>query len=168
MRWKDIDFTNGVWRKPKVKSTKGIVRRQDLPLSKAALDILKSLPGSAAKAPEAYVFPNSSGGMLGNWNRFQTALEKASKTNDWHRHDLRRTAATIMKSLRVSPSTIEQILAHTDPLRSEGVGGSASHYMSLSKVLTNVRDHQEEALSILAEALEFIVQPNLSQGEEAV
>jgi len=157
MRWRDVDFTNGIWHKPKVKATKGGPRGQDLPLSKAALDILKSLPGSGAKLPDAYVFPNARGGTLGNWERFQTVIENASGTTGWHRHDLRRTAATIMKSLKVSPSTIEQILAHKDPLRSEGVGGSASHYMSLAKVLTNVRDHQEEALSVLAEALDLIV-----------
>ena len=139
-----------------MKSTKGGARSQDLPLSMAALDILKSLPATAAKTPAAYVFPNANGGPLGNWTRFQMVLEKISGTADWHRHDLRRTAATIIKSLKVSPSTIEPILAHTDPLRSEGVGGSASHDMSLAKVLTNLRDHQEEALSVLEDALEMI------------
>ena len=44
-RWQDIDFLNGVWVKPEVKATSGESRSQRLPLSQAALDLLKSLPG---------------------------------------------------------------------------------------------------------------------------
>lgn len=157
MTWRDFDRENGVWRKPKVKSTKGGPRGQALPLSQAAQDLLSGLPGWDAKSPNDLVFPNGSGiEPLDNWTRFQRALHRESGTADWHRHDLRRTAATIMHSLKVPVSTIEQILAHVDPLRGEQVGASASHYIQLSRVLTNSRDPQEEALSTLAEALSYI------------
>lgn len=95
--------------------------------------------------------------MLDNWDRFQRALNKQSGTSGWHRHDLRRTAATIMTALKVPASTVAQILAHKDPLRHEGVGGAASNYIQLGKTFNNSRDPQEEALSILAEALASIL-----------
>jgi integrase len=157
MRWRDLDRANGVWRKPSVKSTRGGPRSQALPLSQTAQALLAALPGWEAKKPDDLVFPNGTGAEpLDNWTRFQKALHRASGTTNWHRHDLRRTAATIMHSLKVPASTIEQILAHSDPLRGERVGASASHYIQLSRILTNARDPQEEALSILADALSHI------------
>ena len=157
MRWRDFDRENCVWRKPKVKSTKGGPRGQALPLSQAARELLNSLPGWDANRAGDLVFSNGSGvAPLDNWTRFQRALHRKSGTSDWHRHDLRRTAATIMYSLKVPASTIEQILAHVDPLRGEQVGASASHYIQLSRILTNARDPQEEALSMLADALSHI------------
>ena len=157
MRWRDLDRTNAVWRKPSVKSTKGGPRGQALPLSDAAMDILRGLPGWKSAGPREQVFPNGKGsGPLDNWTRFQKALHEESGTAEWYRHDLRRTAATIMHSLKVPASTIEQILAHADPLRGEQVGASASHYIQLSRVLRNTKDPQEEALATLAEALSHI------------
>lgn len=157
MRWKHVDRRNQVWHKPNVKSTRGGPRSQDLPLSKAAISILRALPGWEGADPDELVFPNATGsGKLGNWTRYQKALHEASGTGGWHRHDLRRTSATIMHSLKVPASTIEQILAHVEPLRVEGVGGSASHYLQLTRVLHDTRDPQEEALATLAGALELI------------
>ncbi|RPE66985.1 phage integrase family protein [Pacificibacter maritimus] len=157
MRWRDLDRTNNVWRKPHVKSTKGGARSQDLPLSQSAVDILKVLPGWTSMQPNELVFPNSNGtGKLGNWQRFQNALYEATGTEGWHRHDLRRTAATLMRSIKVPASVIEQVLAHTDPFKSEGLGGAATNYIKLTRIMNNTRDPQEEALSRLAEALIYI------------
>lgn len=157
MRWRDIDRVNKVWHKPSVKSTKGGPRGQDLPLSDATISILSQLPAWKHSKQDDLVFPNGAGdGELDNWTRYQHALHETSGTKDWHRHDLRRTAATIMHAMKVSASTIEQILAHADPLKAENVGGSASHYLQLTRVLRNSRDPQEEALATLAEVLELI------------
>lgn len=157
MRWGHLDRRNKVWHKPEVKSTRGGPKSQDLPLSDAAMDILRSLPRWSNARSDEFVFPNGTGdGRLGNWDRFQTALNAASGTENWHRHDLRRTAATIMHSLKVPTSTVVQILAHNDPLKHDGVGGAASHYIQLTRVLNNTRNPQEEALSILATALKMI------------
>lgn len=157
MRWRDLDRTNQVWRKPSVKSTRGGPRGQDLPLSAAAIALLRNLPGWKEPRADSLVFPNGTGtGPLDNWSRFQKALHQESGTSGWHRHDLRRTAATIMHTLKVPASTIEQILAHKDPLRGEQVGASASHYIQLGRVLQNTSDPQEQALSTLAAALSHI------------
>lgn len=88
--------------------------------------------------------------------RFLNALHLTTGMSDWHRHDLRCTTATIMHSLKVPASTIEQVLAHPDPLKDDKVGGATSHYLQLTRVRRNSRDPQEEALSILAEALLMI------------
>lgn len=157
MRWREIDRVNRVWHKPSVKSTRGGPRSQDLPLSEAAMAILRQLPRWENAKPTELVFPNGTGeGELDNWTRYQNALHEETGTKDWHRHDLRRTSATIMLSLKVPASTIEHILAHADPLKGDNVGGAASHYLQLTRVLRNTRDPQEEALAALAEALEMI------------
>ncbi len=155
-RWKDIDFANKVWRKPDVKSTRGGPRGQALPLSDAAIEILSSLPNYVENPRDKLVFPNSAGGYLGNWDRFQKALCKASGTNDWHRHDLRRTAATLMHALQIPVTTIEKILAHTDPLKRENVSGAASAYMRMTHIMTSWKDPQAEALNQLAAVLHLI------------
>lgn len=157
MRWGHLDRKNKVWHKPHVKSTRGGPRSQDLPLSDAAMEILKCLPRWQDGAKNEIVFPNGSGtGKLDNWDRFQKALDETSQTQGWHRHDLRRTAATIMKSLKVPASTVVQILAHNDPLKHDGVGGAAANYLQMTRVLNNTRDPQEEALALLAKALAMI------------
>ncbi|OWY08739.1 hypothetical protein B6V74_13035 [Thioclava sp. F42-5] len=157
MRWAHLDRKNSVWHKPSVKSTRGGPRSQDLPLSDAAMTLLRSLPGWDSAKDSDLVFPNGTGrGKLDNWDRFQKALDETSKTTGWTRHDLRRTASTLMHSLKVPASTIAQILAHSDPLKHDGVGGAASHYLQLTKVLNNTRDPQEEALATLATALETV------------
>lgn len=169
MRWRDFDRHNCVWRKPEVKSTRGGRRKQDLPLPEAAVAILRALPGWEAAKPGDLAFPNATGsGKLGNWTRFQTALNEATGTSDWHRHDLRRTAASLMLSLKVPASTIEHILAHKDPFRAENLGGAASNYLKLAKMMTNMRDPQEEALAVLAQALAVIASENPSRSNAKV
>ena len=161
MCWSEIDWENKVWHKPNVKSTKGGPRSQDLPLSEAAISILRALPQEKRSKLNDLVFPSGRRtGKLGNWGRYQTALHEATNTVDWHRHDLRRTSATIMHSLKVPASTIVQILAHKDPLKGENVGGAASNYLQLTRILQNTRDPQEEALATPAEALDLIQDPN--------
>lgn len=157
MKWRDLDLANSVWRKPRIKSTRGGPRGQSLPLPDAVMAFLERLPGYSLTHPDAYVFPNSRGGQLDNWQRLQNALYRVSGTSGWHRHDLRRTAATIMQALKVPASTIDQILGHTNPLKRENVSGAASHYLRLTKVLTNIRDPQEEALSDLAKVFQALV-----------
>lgn len=157
MKWRDFDRRNGVWRKPSIKSTKGGPRSQDLPLSEAAIAILRSLPGWETSEPDDYVFPNTTGnGPLGNWTRFQANLCEATGTSGWHRHDLRRTASTLMYEFEVPPSTVEQILGHKDPFRSQNLGGSVSHYIQLTKIMRDQRNPQAEALDTLASALQLI------------
>lgn len=153
--WRDIYFDQKVWHKPSVKTTKGLGRQQNLPLSDAAIDLLKSLP-NAGKNPETYVFPNSQGGKLGNWRRFTVGLQEAAGLEHFHRHDLRRTAATLMHALNVQASTVDSILAHTAPFRSQNVSESLRHYVIATQILRDKPDPEREALELLAVALRQI------------
>lgn len=58
-----------------------------------------------------------------------------------------------MHALKVPPSTVVLILAHSDSLKAENIGGAASHYLQITRVLQNTRKPQEEALDTLAKAL---------------
>ncbi|RMF36239.1 MAG: hypothetical protein D6754_11785 [Alphaproteobacteria bacterium] len=111
MRWGHVDFERREWFKPRVKSTRGAARSQTLPLSLSAIALLQGLPGFPNRDPEALVFCTSSGGALSNWGRATAHLERITNVKGWHRHDLRRTAATIMEAIGVAPRVIPHILA---------------------------------------------------------
>ncbi|MEQ3679894.1 integrase family protein [Pseudophaeobacter sp.] len=156
-RWRDIDFTNGVWTKHEVKDVTGKGRSQRLPLSQAALDLLKTLPGYSKGARDAFVFPNRDGGKLDNWNRIAEQIQKGSKTRDWTRHDLRRTGATLLEELRIPLQTVEAILDHTNRFATADVSGSAGHYMVATRILNQIEDPKVVALNKLSAALDHIV-----------
>ncbi|OUD08940.1 hypothetical protein BVC71_09485 [Marivivens niveibacter] len=158
MTWSQVDKDNSIWRKPSVKATKGGPRGQDLPLPSAIINLLKSLPGWETAKPTDFVFPNSTGkGPLGNWDRFQTALNKQTGVHNWHRHDLRRTAGTLMREIGQPLAVIETILDHATPLRSEGGSDTAGVYiLTNTKILESSENPQATALARLAEALDQI------------
>jgi len=52
-------------------------------------------------------------GRNGNWDRYQKKLFERTDTAGWHRHDLRRTAATILGRSGVAPHIVEVVLGHT-------------------------------------------------------
>jgi integrase len=156
-RWRDFDFLNGVWTKPEVKDTKGESRSQRLPLSQAALDLLRALPGHSKGEAEAFVFPNRDGGKIDNWNRIADQIQKGSKTSDWTRHDLRRTGATLLEELQVPIQTIEAILDHTNRFANADVSGSAGHYLVATRIMNETEDPKVIALTKLSTALDHIV-----------
>ncbi|WP_247744760.1 tyrosine-type recombinase/integrase [Sulfitobacter sp. R18_1] len=164
-RWGDIDFTNGVWVKHDVKDTTGKGRSQRLPLSNAALDFLRYLPGYLNRDGNALVFPNRDGGKLDNWNRIAEQIQKGSNTRDWTRHDLRRTGATLLEELQVPVQTIEAILDHSNRFANAGVSGSAVHYMVATRILNKVEDPKLVALNKLSAALDHIVADAKSGGD---
>ena len=82
-----------------------------IPLSRQALDFVR------ARRPENWqpgdlVFPNESGGVLGGWDRTTKHLFAVTGTSGWTRHDLRRTAATMMGEMGIAPHVIESVLNH--------------------------------------------------------
>lgn len=156
-RWADFDFKNGVWIKHEVKDTSGQGRNQRLPLSKAALGLLKSLPAYQNPKSGAFVFPNRDGGKLDNWNRITAQIQKGSKTAEWTRHDLRRTGSTLLEELQVPVQTVEAILDHTNRFAHAGVSGSAGHYMVATRIMNDVEDPKVIALNKLSTALDHIV-----------
>lgn len=116
-RWSDVDLEAKVWTIPATKN--GMVH--EVPLSRQATELLTGLRGSDATTTDlvfAVTGRNKETGKpertpLGNWDRETKAVQKASKTDKWHRHDLRRTGATLMGELGVLPDIIEAALNHT-------------------------------------------------------
>lgn len=156
MKWAHFRENSGIWHKPYVKTISGPPRLQNLPLSDAAINLLRGLPNFETRKSDDLVFPNAEGGGLDNWQRITGAVHSASDTSDWHRHDLRRTAATIMKLLGVSPRVIDEILAHNASNKDEGSSTALENYLATTHLLEHVVDPQKVALDKLAEALEHI------------
>lgn len=127
MRWKDIDFTNGVVYFADTKNGES----QHIPITKQALALLR---GMKKGAKEEWVFPSekSASGHFEEpkklWNAF---LERAG-IEDLRLHDLRRTLATRMAVNNASPLILQKAMGHktmkaslvyarmtTDPVRNE-------------------------------------------------
>jgi integrase len=74
--------------------------------TKSARDHVIPLPQQAQaflqsrrREPDELLFPNSRGGTLANWPKFQRRVFACTATNGWHRHDIRRTVATRLGNL---------------------------------------------------------------------
>jgi integrase len=104
-RWRDVDFERKTWQIVETKNGQPHI----VPLSRQALDLLRRLgPGE----PEALIFATSTGLPLGNWDRATKRIQAESGTSNWHRHDLRRTGATMLGEMGVEPHVIEAALNH--------------------------------------------------------
>lgn len=156
MKWHDFKENSGLWHKPYVKTISGPPKQQNLPLSDAAIQLLKGLPNFDSHNPDDLVFPNETGGFLGNWGRITSAVQRESNTCDWHRHDLRRTGSTIMKALGIASRTIDDILAHNATDEDEGGSAALKNYLVSTQLLGHIEDPQKVALDKLAETLDFI------------
>jgi integrase len=114
VRWRDVDMEAWTWTIPETKNGEP----HTVPLSRQAMDLLRSrLPIDAGgnlkhPDPDALVFATSSGAPLGNWDRETKALQEASGTAGWTRHDLRRTGATMLGEMGELPDIIEAALNH--------------------------------------------------------
>jgi hypothetical protein len=54
----------------------------------------------------------SKGKPLSDWENATARLQVASGTTGWHRHDLRRTCATLMGEMGTMPDIVEAALNH--------------------------------------------------------
>lgn len=158
----DIDLVRKIWTKEvKTKHKRGAGRAGarrivTIPLSDAAIALLKTLPSVRNGKPEDLVFPSSGGGRLGNWDRTQKALHEMSGTQDWHRHDLRRTGASILHQFNVSPAVVDELLCHVSPLQSSNVSEAAPVYMLRERIIEQGPDPLREAVELLARVLQEI------------
>lgn len=122
--WRDVDLIAGTWTIPETKNGQPHV----VPLSRQAVELLRSCMPSETPDPEALIFATGTGEALGNWDRETKALMVASglavkdkKTKAvtmkdgsalWTRHDLRRTGATMLGDMGELPDIIEAALNH--------------------------------------------------------
>jgi integrase len=126
--WGDVDFAAGTWTIPAERTKNG--QTHVVPLSRQAADLLTAVkagafvararrrpdktpaPTSPVANPGDLVFRTEAGTALGNWDRETKAIHAASKTEGWHRHDLRRTGATMLGEMGELPDIIEAALNH--------------------------------------------------------
>jgi integrase len=159
MTWGEIDAD--VWTIPAARAKNK--RQRAVPLPQQAVDLLRVLrakadqePGVASSTartvrPQVLVFPSAGGGILSNWGRTTKRLQKESRTAGWHRHDLRRTAATILGDLGFPPHVISVVLGHAHIADGATAVYARSRYQ---------REHRE-ALQALADEIESIVGTNI-------
>jgi integrase len=104
----EVDFDN-VWTLPRSRSkTKVEVVR---PLSKAAMAIVVAQP-QIDDCP--YVFASSTGRTpIGQFSGPKQRLDDASGVCDWHTHDLRRTARSLLSRAGVNSDVAEKCLGHS-------------------------------------------------------
>ena len=93
-------------------------RTHDVPLSKAALEIIDSIP---RRVNRDFVFGEGKGGFSG-WSKAKATLDAQLGFKPWRLHDLRRTASTRMADLGVQPHIIEAVLNHVSGHKA-GVAG---------------------------------------------
>jgi integrase len=110
-RWRDLDWQAATWTIPAERSKNA--QPHIVPLSRQALALLRSRPVAAESNPDALIFATSTGRPLPNWDRETKAIQAASGTTAWHRHDLRRTGATMLGEMGELPDIIEAALNHT-------------------------------------------------------
>jgi hypothetical protein len=92
------------------------------------------------------VFAPNAGTPLGNWDRETKAPQSRSGTVDWHRHDLRRTGATMLGDMGELPDIIEAALNHVSIRSPLAAAYNRSRY----------RPQVAAALQRLADALDAI------------
>jgi integrase len=122
MRWSEIDFKERLIALPPARTKNN--RRHDVPLSQAAVAILKS---HHARVDRDFVFGDEPRkaeprGFQG-WSHCKAVLDKqTSSIGPWRLHDVRRTVATRMAELGVQPHIIEAVLNHVSGHKA-GVAG---------------------------------------------
>jgi integrase len=140
-RWRDINFDTRQWLLQATKNGQAHV----VPLSKQAMALLRRrLP--AQPDPDRLVF-TVVGGKLDEWHKWSQRFMTASETVEWTRHDLRRTAATMMGEMLIDPHVVEAALGHV------------TLHTPLAAVYNRARYQAQvaEALQRLADALDRIV-----------
>jgi hypothetical protein len=110
-RWRDVDLGAAVWLIPDPKNNRPFT----MPLSRQAATLLRTLAPEHAD-PRDYVF-RINGGPLTSWEAATARIQAASVTSGWTRHDLRRTAATLMGELGTPADVVELALNHLPPGR---------------------------------------------------
>lgn len=133
--WKHVDFDNTTWSIPaeNVKSTRGRRQEHRVYLSQFAFENFKSL--HAHTGNQCWCFPSRDGKLhldlktiskqVGDrQQRFKQRVKLKRRCHDdslvlsggdngeWTPHDLRRTAATMMQALGVSPDVIDRCQNH--------------------------------------------------------
>ena len=141
VKWADVDLGGSVVRISETKNG----REHMVSLSRQAVEVLRGRQSLMVgrSGDEELVFPSERGGLLGGWDRAQKIAYKASGTGGWHRHDLRRTGATLLGEMGVEPYIIEAALNHV----------SIHSALAATYNIARYRPRVADALQMLGDAL---------------
>jgi integrase len=108
MCWSEIDLDRATWTLPAKRSKNG--RKHELPLMPTALDIIAGVPRMVSRDS---LFGERAGHFT-SWARNKPELDKRSGVTEppWTVHDIRRSVATRMADIGITPHIIEEILNH--------------------------------------------------------
>ena len=110
MQWSEIDIEKRLWALPagRVKNN----QLHQVPLSDAALDVLKGAPQIAGSP---FVFTTNGTAPSSAYSKNKRRLDALlpSDLPAWRLHDLRRTVASGMARLNINLPVIEKVLNHS-------------------------------------------------------
>ena len=138
--WNEIDGNR--WILPAARTKNG--RQRVIPLPHQAMELLAAL---GPRQPDALIFASTGGRALSNWDKSTKTLHALSGTTGWHRHDLRRSVATMLGDLGFPPHVIGAVLGHAN------IAEGATAIYARSRYLPEHR----EALQALANEIDRIV-----------
>jgi len=148
--WSEIDIGDRTWIIPasRRKDPRSKVRTKRVPqsdhvliLPAQAINLLEAL-GPAD--PEHLIFRGERGAKLQNWDRWTKSVSAASGVNDWDRHTLRRTTATMAGELGAPPHIISALLGHRNIGGQLVAGYSKARYTEeVGSALQRVADQLE-------------------------
>ena len=109
-RWSEIDIESKTWTIARERSKNGV--SHEIPLSDAAVTILKGMPRIAGKP--GFIFTTRGSASVGGFSTAKLAIDSAMGVGlpHWTFHDLRRTAASGMAGLGIAPHIVEAALNH--------------------------------------------------------
>ncbi len=150
MQWSELNLEQGLWTIPASRTKNG--RLHEVPLSAAAIDILRSVPRREGRE---YVFGEGAGGFSG-WSKSKERLDQrigrsGVKVGSWRLHDLRRTAATRLAEMGILPHVIEALLNHVSGHKA-GVAGVYNR--------ATYREEKQSSLVAWAEHITSLVRRN--------
>jgi integrase len=119
LAWSEVDAERGKWNTPG-RRTKNH-REHEVPHGALARKIIASVRSVVDRGP---LFGARADRGFTSWAEHKRALNArlGDQVNPWRLHDLRRTVATRMADLGVSPHAIEEVLNHRSGLK-RGVAG---------------------------------------------
>jgi len=145
MRWQDLDLTHSVWSLPGDLNKSG--RAHEIPLTPSAVIILRQLP----RLHEVLVFPANRKGTdnpVSGIGKAKQRIEKCSDVADWRLHDIRRTVATGMARLKITPHVVEKVLNHSSGTFS-GVAGVYNRFGYLPEMREALEAWEAHLTSLL-------------------
>ena len=140
MVWGELDSDR--WTIPAERAKNKLERT--IPLSSTAIALLD---GRDQGAPNALVFPSERGKVLSNWDRETKRLYRLSNTAGWHRHDLRRSVATLLGDIGFPPHVISVVLGHAH------IAAGATAIYARSRYQ---REHADALNALAAELLRIV------------